>query len=313
MQATLVKFFIQLLALLPFRIAYLLGSMLGYLVYLIPNSLQKPAKTNIDLCFPELTAKQRARIYKDSFIELGRVAAETGALLLWNKNRTFNLVKKVSGIELFEEALTRNKGVIIAAPHHGAWEMMGLYCSVKFNLTSLYRPLRISKLDPIVKQARERFGARLVPTNASGVRALYKALENNQLAGPSFSLNGKQLDLDIEKGYVNLNRTWKKGDVIHLDLPMQARIISAHENVDAKKDLLAVQYGPLVYCAEEIDNQQDVLEAEIGESSGFVAAFKPGLLGGINVLEGESLNLIPYYSWANRGSGKMNVWFNRSQ
>ncbi|WP_455201845.1 lysophospholipid acyltransferase family protein [Kaarinaea lacus] len=183
MQATLVKFFIQLLALLPFRITYLLGSMLGYLVYLIPNSLQRPAKINIDLCFPELTEKQRARIYKDSFIELGRVAAETGALLLWNKNRTFNLVKKVSGVELFDAAFDRGKGVIIAAPHHGAWEMIGLFCSSKFTITSLYRPLRISKLDPIVKQARERFGATLVPTNASGVRALYKALENNQLAG----------------------------------------------------------------------------------------------------------------------------------
>lgn len=183
MQATLVKFFIQLLALLPFRIAYFLGSMLGYLVYLIPNSLQRPAKINIDLCFPELTAKQRACIYKDSFIELGRVAAETGALLLWNKSRTLNLVKKVSGIELFEAAFARGKGVIIAAPHHGAWEMIGLFCSSKFTITSLYRPLRISKLDPIVKQARERFGATLVPTNASGVRALYKALENNQLAG----------------------------------------------------------------------------------------------------------------------------------
>lgn len=183
MQATLAKLVIHILALLPLRISYLLGTLLGYLAYLIPNSLQKPAKTNIELCFPELTAKQRARIYKDSFIELGRVATETGALLLWNNDRTLRLVKKVSGLELFEEAFAREKGVIIAAPHHGAWEMIGLYCSAKFPITSLYRPLRMRKLDPIVKRARERCGATLVPTNASGVRALYKALENNQLAG----------------------------------------------------------------------------------------------------------------------------------
>jgi len=183
MQATLAKLIIHLLALLPYRITYLLGSLLGYLAYLIPNSLHKPSKINIELCFPELTAKQRARIYKGSFVELGRVATEAGALLLWNKDRTLRLVKKVSGEELFEQAFTHGKGVILAAPHHGAWEMIGLYCSTKFTITSLYRPLRIKKLDPVVKQARERFGATLVPTNASGVRALYKALENNQLAG----------------------------------------------------------------------------------------------------------------------------------
>ena len=183
MQATFAKFFIHLLALLPFRVSYVLGSVLGYLAYLVPNSLHKPAKTNIDLCFPDLTAKQRARIYKDSFIELGRVTTETGALLLWKKERTLKLVKKVSGAELFEQAFAQGKGVIIAAPHLGAWEMIGLYSSTKFTITSLYRPLRMDKLNPIVKQARERFGATLVPTNASGVRALYKALENNQLAG----------------------------------------------------------------------------------------------------------------------------------
>jgi Kdo2-lipid IVA lauroyltransferase/acyltransferase len=183
MQSTLAKFFIHLLALLPLRIAYLLGTISGYLAYLIPNSLQKPAKINIDRCFPELTAKKRARIYKNSFIELGRVATETGALLLWNKDRTLGLITKVSGVELVEQALAHGKGAIIAAPHLGAWEMIGLYCSSKFVITSLYRPLRMSQLDPIVKQSRQRFGATLVPTNASGVKALYKALENNQLAG----------------------------------------------------------------------------------------------------------------------------------
>lgn len=183
MQAALAKLIIQFLALLPFRISYMMGTLLGYLAYLVPNSLHKPARINIDLCFPELTVKQRNRIYKDSFIELGRVAAETGALLLWNRQRTLNLVKEVSGIDLFNDGFSKNQGVIIAAPHLGAWEMIGLYCSTKFTITSLYRPLRMEKLDPLVKQSRERFGATLVPTDATGVRALYRALDNNQLAG----------------------------------------------------------------------------------------------------------------------------------
>jgi DUF1680 family protein len=82
--------------------------------------------------------------------------------------------------------------------------------------------------------------------------------------------------------------------------------------VDAKQGLLAVQYGPLVYCAEEIDNQADVLETGISETSLFQSHYHPELLGGVNMLQGADLSLIPYYAWANREPGKMNVWFNRA-
>lgn len=183
MQALFAKLAIHLLALVPFRISYALGTVLGYLAYLIPNSLHKPTRINIELCFPELNEQQRARLIKQSFIELGRVAVETGALLLWSKRRTLNLVKKVSGEELIQQAFNKGKGIIIAAPHLGAWEMIGLYCSSKNSMTSLYRPLRMERLNPFVRKARQRMGATLVPTDASGVRALYKAVAKNQMIG----------------------------------------------------------------------------------------------------------------------------------
>ncbi len=122
-------------------------------------------------------------------------------------------------------------------------------------------------------------------------------------------VNDKELEIALDKGYALLHGKWKQGDRISLELPMEDRIISAHEKVDAKTGLLAVQYGPLVYCAEEIDNSSDVLEARIDENSGFEAEFNSGLLGGVNILHGEDLKLVPYYAWANREVGKMNVWF----
>ncbi len=115
----------------------------------------------------------------------------------------------------------------------------------------------------------------------------------------------------LEDGYVSLQGKWKKGDVIELNLPMEARIIIANDKVDQKAGLDAVQYGPVVYCAEEVDNQVDVLNARINNNSNFKEHYHPELLGGINMLEGEGLKLIPYYAWANRDIGKMNVWFNR--
>jgi DUF1680 family protein len=125
----------------------------------------------------------------------------------------------------------------------------------------------------------------------------------------SLQVNGKPIQTITENGYVSLPGRWKKGDVIELNLPMEARIIAANEKVDQKAGLRAVQYGPIVYCAEEVDNRADVLEALINDSSEFRSQYRPDLLGGINMLEGEGLRLIPYYAWANRDIGKMNVWF----
>ncbi|HER08157.1 MAG TPA: glycoside hydrolase family 127 protein, partial [Bacteroides sp.] len=136
---------------------------------------------------------------------------------------------------------------------------------------------------------------------------------DEQAAEPSMQLNGKSVQMDLSNGYVTLERTWNKGDVIQLELPMVARKVIAMDSVAEKRGLVAIQYGPLVYCAEEIDNSRDVLEASIGTSSVFGARYEPGMLGGVIVLEGEGLTLVPYYAWANRGAGKMNVWFRRPE
>jgi DUF1680 family protein len=130
---------------------------------------------------------------------------------------------------------------------------------------------------------------------------------------PVLEVNGKEVKIESEKGYVVLKGKWKQGDRISLELPMKGRTLAAHEEVHAKTGLLAVQHGPLLYCAEEIDNQMNVLEAELGSESSFEARFIPGLLEGVNILEGEDLTLVPYYAWANREVGKMNVWFKQKQ
>ncbi len=132
---------------------------------------------------------------------------------------------------------------------------------------------------------------------------------DEQQSHPVLKVNGQEVEIEMVKGYAVLQGEWKRGDRITLELPMEDRVIVAHEDVSDKTGLLAVQYGPLVYCAEEIDNASDVLLARISADSRFESQFNPGLLGGVNMLKGEEINLIPYYAWANREVGKMNVWF----
>ena len=137
---------------------------------------------------------------------------------------------------------------------------------------------------------------------------LFRFVDRQEFS-PRLEVNGREVELILKKGYAEIAGSWKQGDRIILELPMEGRVIQAHEQVEAKRGLLALQYGPLVYCAEETDNEVDVLDAGIDAGSAFDAGFDPHLLGGVNILRGKDLVLIPYYAWANREVGKMNVWF----
>lgn len=181
MQAWLTEFFFRLLSLLPLSVAHKIGWFIGTIAYALPNSLKRPLKINVGLCFPDQSEQARDTLCKASFIEMCKGLTEGGALFTWDSDRILNLVKQISGEQYLKQAFEKGNGVILALPHLGCWEMMSVYCPKHYPFTALYRPLRMSGLDPFIKGARERFGSTLVPTNASGIRSLYKALNNNEM------------------------------------------------------------------------------------------------------------------------------------
>jgi len=142
---------------------------------------------------------------------------------------------------------------------------------------------------------------------------------------PALSVNGRQVDLQIDHGYVTLQRDWQPGDLIALDLPMPVRRITANERVEADRGKVALQRGPIVYCIESIDNPgENVRNLSLLYSSPLDAKFVPDLLGGVVVVrahatrdaDGEAnqtaFTAIPYFAWANRGPDAMAVWLLRS-
>lgn len=183
MRAAVVKLLLRLFSLLPLRVAHALGAVIGTWLVFMPNKLRAITRINIEKCFPKISAQERGRLVHRSLIETGKTVAEMGALWLWTRNRMLSLVTQVSGEHLLKEALAQGKGTILAAPHLGAWEVVGLYCSAHYPITSLYRPPRMSALDGMMRTARQRLGATLVPTDAGGVRALYRALEKGEMVG----------------------------------------------------------------------------------------------------------------------------------
>ncbi len=139
-------------------------------------------------------------------------------------------------------------------------------------------------------------------------------------------VNGKAQEVSLNKGYLSLKRTWKKGDVIDLVLPMPVRRVVANEQVEADSGRVALQRGPIVYCAEWPDNPDgQVRNLLLPDTAKLTAEFKAELLSGVTVIKSKAFGLsldaqgqvskneqdftaIPYYAWANRGRGQMMVW-----
>lgn len=169
-----------LFAIMPLWLSHAIGFLIGLAGNLFHNELRYTARINIRLCLPQLLPRQQLQLCRRYLIETGKNFTETSAMLLWPRWLILRMVKSVSGEELVQQAQAEGKGVIFAIPHQGSWEMIGLYCSSRYPMTSLYRPARLQAMDAVIRRGRERFGANLVPTDNRGVKALLKALSRGE-------------------------------------------------------------------------------------------------------------------------------------
>ena len=140
-------------------------------------------------------------------------------------------------------------------------------------------------------------------------------------------MNGKPVDYKMEKGYAVISKKWKKNDKVELTLPMDVQRVVANALVPDDNGKVALQRGPIMYCAEWKDNDGKTSNIIVTKDATFTTTYEPSLLNGVMVLkasvktvnvdevaqtittENKTMTAIPYYSWANRGKGEMTVWF----
>ena len=145
----------------------------------------------------------------------------------------------------------------------------------------------------------------------------------------TLSVNGKPVTCKLVDGYAVIKRNWKKGDKVNLNLPMPVRRVKAIDQIKEDLNSIALQRGPLVYCFEHPDNGANIRNIIVPDSIIFHSEYRPELLNGVVVLtsnapvlsvspdglsvntENKKITAIPYYSWANRGTGQMQVWVPR--
>lgn len=131
--------------------------------------------------------------------------------------------------------------------------------------------------------------------------------------GFTLAVNGRKCRYRMDKGYAVVRRTWKAGDKVDLSMDMPVEMVAADPRVKEDVGLRAVQRGPLVYCAEEIDNPESYDSFSLMPTTGFVLYKPDGVLSetmGIRADNGNGniLHLIPYYAWDNRQPSRMAVW-----
>lgn len=148
-------------------------------------------------------------------------------------------------------------------------------------------------------------------------------------ASVSIRLNGEEVPVEIRQGYASIRRMWKDGDVVEVKFPMSVRRVLAHPSVRADEGRVALERGPLVYCAEWVDNNGRVSHLILPDEAQLETEQQDSLLGGLTLVRGEVVALyegrtpgslenrkqvivaIPYYAWAHRGQGEMAVWLAR--
>lgn len=124
----------------------------------------------------------------------------------------------------------------------------------------------------------------------------------------TLAINGKRFVYNDANGYISITRKWKKGDLLKLDFPMEVKEVVTNTKVEGNRGKVALEYGPIVYAVEEIDNANHFDKITIDANDAFKVTKENDLLEGVNTIQTQKLKAIPYYSWSNRGVGKMKVW-----
>lgn len=145
----------------------------------------------------------------------------------------------------------------------------------------------------------------------------------------TLSVNGKALSVESKSGFTQINREWKSGDEVTLNLPMPVRRVAGNPKIAATRNQVALERGPIVYAFEGVDNDGSVFDAVLPASAKITPEHRDNFLGGVTVLKVEaagraargesgklttkpaSLLAIPYATWANRGLTPMAVWLAR--
>ena len=160
----------------PRAAKYLAPPLAAVVWYSVPR-LRRVTRLNLKAAYPEMDAKQRKKIGRASMTHYVKGIFEAGMLWHWPLERLYGLFDEVQGMEQVDELISLGKGLIVAAPHYGSWEMLNLYLHSKGEAAILYKPSKHPDIDALLTEKRARAGAEMVAATGKGLRRMYQLLK----------------------------------------------------------------------------------------------------------------------------------------
>ncbi len=168
---------------LPLRMLHRLGDAAAWLSRVLNLREARVARRNLELVYPQRDAPARQQLLRAVLRETGRGAFET--LRFWTRSERDNLhlIDNVRGLALFDAALASGKGLIIAAPHYGNWELLNQWLAARTPITVLYRRPEHPSGEAFLRRVRGRANVRQLPAEGAAMRGLFKALQAGGVVG----------------------------------------------------------------------------------------------------------------------------------
>ncbi len=175
---------LRLAGLLPLRALHAVGAALGWALGRVDNPLRRKAETTLSCVKTQFGAQTHQQFMRAALIEAGKSFTEIAKIWTGDPPRNPALIRAVHGRELFDAPLAAGRGLIIAAPHLGCWELLNYWLCSRTPLAIAYRPPRQADLEPLLLRARGHLALEQVRAEGvASVRALYKRLAAGGVVG----------------------------------------------------------------------------------------------------------------------------------
>lgn len=177
---------LRLLSLLPFTVQLGIGRLLGRLARQLLSRRVHIARTNIKLCFPDMSQERQEQLLRDHFSAIGMGVFET-ALSWWGSDEELKSLVEIEGIEHVRNTLESGKGVLMVTGHFSMMELTGHMLGL-FNPTgAMYRPMKNPLMDLLLLRARRR---RLSPVfQRDDIRRMTRCLRNGEAVFYAYDQN----------------------------------------------------------------------------------------------------------------------------
>jgi KDO2-lipid IV(A) lauroyltransferase len=183
------------LGLLPRRLAVWVGIRLGSFAYVVGGNLRRTGERNLSIAFPELSERERRKLLKSCFHNLGRLLAEFSQFHKATPERLREMIEYDQvGLKHLRDAEKERRGVIFLTGHIGAWELLSFgWSALEYPISFLVRPIDNPRIEEMVEGVRTRFGNKAIDKKSAARQAL-RVLREGGTLGILSDLNTQEFE-----------------------------------------------------------------------------------------------------------------------